>query len=359
MNYLNLGCGSHFHPNWTNVDFVSTGEGVLAHNLRTGIPFDDCTFDVVYHSHVLEHFPKDEAPYFLYECLRVLKPEGVLRLVVPDLEQIARCYLKALEHSLAGSQEWAQNYNWILLELYDQVVRNVSGGDMAAYLAQETIANEDFVIQRTGHEAENLIRILRARKSRLEESHSFAALSESESLLLDLLGSEDYQALQIGRFRKSGEVHQWMYDRYSIKVLLEDRGFQNISICSASESSIPNFVSFCLDTLPDGRTRKPDSLFMEAIKPAHANPKSIQLTSKTTLNSHQPPKVLDELPAVQSLNEKISTLKKRVKNRKEENQRLTEELKAQQMELEAIKNSKLWKLRGFVNRAKQVLGLVD
>ena len=41
MELLNLGCGTRFHPSWTNVDFVSTGNNVIAHNLLNGIPFED------------------------------------------------------------------------------------------------------------------------------------------------------------------------------------------------------------------------------------------------------------------------------------------------------------------------------
>ncbi len=61
--YLNLGCGTRYHPAWTNVDMVSKSEHVLAHNLREGIPFPDAHFEVVYHSHVLEHFTRQEGRY--------------------------------------------------------------------------------------------------------------------------------------------------------------------------------------------------------------------------------------------------------------------------------------------------------
>ena len=54
MQCLNLGCGDRYHPDWTNINFTSTGGGVIAHNLKQGIPFPDESFDVVYHSHVLE-----------------------------------------------------------------------------------------------------------------------------------------------------------------------------------------------------------------------------------------------------------------------------------------------------------------
>jgi predicted SAM-dependent methyltransferase len=95
MKLLNLGCGNRYHPDWTNVNFTSTGDGVIAHNLTQGIPFPDNYFDVVYHSHVLEHFPKAQAEDFIKDCYRVLCPQGILRVVVPDLEEIARTYLDA------------------------------------------------------------------------------------------------------------------------------------------------------------------------------------------------------------------------------------------------------------------------
>ena len=85
---LNLGCGGRFHPEWTNIDFYSSGGAVIAHDLNLGIPFPDSSFDVVYHSHVLEHFPKAKARRFIAECVRVLKPGGILRVVVPDLEDL-------------------------------------------------------------------------------------------------------------------------------------------------------------------------------------------------------------------------------------------------------------------------------
>jgi predicted SAM-dependent methyltransferase len=71
--YINLGCVSHFHEDWVNVDFVVTGKDVIAHNLNLDIPFENDTFEVVYHSHVLELFSKDKVDFFIRECYRVLK----------------------------------------------------------------------------------------------------------------------------------------------------------------------------------------------------------------------------------------------------------------------------------------------
>jgi len=283
MNYLNLGCGYRFHPDWTNVDFVSTGEGVIAHNLREGIPFLDSSFDVIYHSHVLEHFSKKEAELFVRECYRVLRPQGVLRVVVPDLEQIVRIYLTALEKASSGLPEWAFNYEWISLEMYDQTVRNNPGGEMATYLYRKQLPNKEFILERWGIEAKNLIEAASKQGKEIDpvtrQEGIFEKLLKNvyrffryrnyrkELLLKGILGKE-YNALQIGRFCQSGEVHQWMYDRYSLGVILKKCGMENIVQRTATESYIADWPSFNLDTEPDGTIYKPDSLFMEAIKPS-------------------------------------------------------------------------------------------
>jgi hypothetical protein len=74
------------------------------------------------------------------------------------------------------------------------------------------------------------------------------------------------QAFEEGVFRNSGEIHRWMYDRYSLRRLLEQAGFIDVRICRADESRIPDFNSYNLDVV-EGKVRKPVSLFMEGIKP--------------------------------------------------------------------------------------------
>ena len=82
---LNLGCGKIFHPDWVNVDLISNNPHVVAFDLNLGIPFAAESFDIVYHSHILEHLERPYAEHLLQECFRVLKPGGLLRVVVPDL----------------------------------------------------------------------------------------------------------------------------------------------------------------------------------------------------------------------------------------------------------------------------------
>jgi hypothetical protein len=187
-----------------------------------------------------------------------------------------------LERASSGSQEAAFNYEWILLEMYDQTVRNYSGGEMGAYLSREHIPNEEFILNRMGIEAKNLIEAVRQQRLQphctpIQEGqikrlpnriYRFLRYPtyRRELLLQKLLGQE-YSTLQMGRFRQSGEVHQWMYDRYSLGLLLEKCGLKNIIRRTATESYISDWSSFNLDTDLDGTVYKPDSLYMEAIKP--------------------------------------------------------------------------------------------
>ena len=58
-----------------------------------------------------------------------------------------------------------------------------------------------------------------------------------------------------------------MYDRVSLASLLGELGFVDVRVCQAHESRIDSFDDYQLDR--DGeRVRKPDSLFVEAVKPS-------------------------------------------------------------------------------------------
>jgi predicted SAM-dependent methyltransferase len=282
MRLLNLGCGQQYHNDWTNIDFYKS-PNIIDHNLLKGIPFIDNEFDVVYHSHLLEHFSKSDGEKFIKECFRVLKPGGIIRIAVPDLEEIVKNYFVNLKGALDCDANSAYNYEWTMLELYDQAVRNISGGEMAAYLYRKDIPNKEFVFERIGEEGMNLHKIYLdsvedSSKHDVQESKRNMRLSlvkfarKLRSLFFRLLFKNEYElkksnseALEIGKFRLSGEIHQWMYDHYSLSLLLKRAGFCNIRKVSAFESNIPGWDKFNLDH-KDGQVRKPDSLFMEASK---------------------------------------------------------------------------------------------
>jgi predicted SAM-dependent methyltransferase len=252
-DFLNLGCGEMFHRAWTNVDFRAFSPEVMAHDLRQPLPFADASFAAVYSSHLLEHFSRPCAPLFLAECRRLLKPGGILRLVVPDLETIAKLYLENLRGALAGDPKAAARHQWMTVELLDQMVREESGGEMLKYWMQDPLPEEEFILQRCGWEVSRFLQAHRARPQKKDPPGQDPPVRPSPA--------------QITEFRETGEVHKWMYDRYSLPRLLESLGFTECKSCAAHESRIPNFNSYLLDLNQDGSVRKPDSLFIEAAKP--------------------------------------------------------------------------------------------
>ncbi len=274
IKYLNLGCGQRFHLDWVNLDLHPCSQAVQQGDLQKELLFPDGSFDVVYHSHVLEHFSRHNGLRFLERCEKVLRPGGVLRVVVPDLERIVELYRLAFNNALNRELGSQFDYDWAVIEMYDQTVRECSGGEMVQFVRKATPSQLAFLRARLGGE---LDRMLPTADQTSEASPNQKSLGYRlrislgdrfrRSTLRLLLGQEGLAAYDRGNFRKSGEVHNWMYDRYSLARALESVGFGESKQVGPSESRIANWSSFNLDTEPDGRVYKPDSLYMEASKP--------------------------------------------------------------------------------------------
>ena len=150
---LNLGCGLVAPETWQNYDsswhqYLSTYpliDGLLRRvgltsesrwppnvqylNLNRPWNFGDGSSDVVYAHHVFEHLTQRSAELFLRESRRVLRADGVLRLVVPDMAQLAQEYLaqlpsaqaEALIHLLSAINLQVPKHSNPLRALYEQI----------------------------------------------------------------------------------------------------------------------------------------------------------------------------------------------------------------------------------------------
>jgi SAM-dependent methyltransferase len=251
---LNVGCGTHMHRSWNNLDFsiytrlrrhmwmvsLLSQIGIISHprlslfekvapdviswNLKHGIPFEPETFDVVYHSHVLEHIDREHVGDFLRECFRVSKIGGILRVVVPDLEKWARAYLRSFGASGASVAE-------------ADVIHHQ---DLISALLVQMVDREPT----TRRAQKPLVRWLERRV--------------------------------LGDGAQVGWQHRWMYDRITILHLLERTGFEDCRVVEAQESRIAQWNTFGLDILPDGTEYKPESIWIEAVRrrPALENAQS-------------------------------------------------------------------------------------
>jgi len=108
---INIGCGLSGISGWHNLDNSPTitlsripvlnrllktpawPRDVRRYDVRRGLPFANGSVRYIYSSHAFEHFTGAESLAIAKECFRALGPHGILRIVVPDLELIAREYL--------------------------------------------------------------------------------------------------------------------------------------------------------------------------------------------------------------------------------------------------------------------------
>lgn len=90
---INFGSGAAGRPGWINVDVVTSPGVSCVVDCRSEQPFADNSARLIFTEHFLEHieYPLD-AQKFLSECRRILKPGGLLRIVVPDAEQYLSAY---------------------------------------------------------------------------------------------------------------------------------------------------------------------------------------------------------------------------------------------------------------------------
>jgi SAM-dependent methyltransferase len=183
------------------------GENILVHDLSKGIPADDSSVDAVYHSHMLEHLDRDVAERFMREVKRVLRPGGIQRISVPDLEGYVRAYIDHLENG-----NGSPGHDQYVAAILEQSVRREARGTSLQSGPRRFV--------------ENLI---------------------------------------MGDARNRGETHQWMYDFKNLSELLGRTGYSDIRRCTFDESSIPDWDSYGLDRDESGGEYKPESLYVEAV----------------------------------------------------------------------------------------------
>lgn len=179
MLKLNLGSGPNGIDGWLNYDWgllpwvnkfgfidIFIGLGLITADykikwpkfdlvdIRKGLPLSNKSVDVIYCSHVLEHFEKLETLGVLKDCRRVLKKNGIMRIVLPDLR--------------------------LMMDKY----------------------------------------------------------KSADSFCRDFFGFDKDKKYGIsGRFIRG---HQWMYDTDSLKNILSEAGFKNITVCSFRKGLCPD-----------------------------------------------------------------------------------------------------------------------
>ena len=94
MRLLNWGCGGDLRDDpWVNADKADYGDRARPWDItEIGIPLEDGGVDGIVCSHSLQALRYSEVPHALSEFHRVLRPGGVLRVIVPDIEEAFHRY---------------------------------------------------------------------------------------------------------------------------------------------------------------------------------------------------------------------------------------------------------------------------
>jgi predicted SAM-dependent methyltransferase len=106
---LHLGCGTVRLEGWVNIDI--DGQPDLVLDLRFGLPFADGSVDRIHSEHMLEHFSLADSQLLMTEACRVLRPGGVIRIGMPDLEDVIKRYTAPDWRNQPWIQD--QNFDWI------------------------------------------------------------------------------------------------------------------------------------------------------------------------------------------------------------------------------------------------------
>ena len=240
MLILNLGCGTKVSGRCINIDwspylrirkmpgsmlwarfvigasrmerFRQLPGSIMVLDLRKPLPFAEGSVDAVCHSHFLEQIDRASLMPFLAEVRRVLRPDGVHRIVVPDWEDKVHRYLQSLDQSVQGLRSGT---------VHDE--------EVSALIEHFT---------RT-------------------EAHGTSVQGRFRRTL---------ERIVLGNAARRGETYRWAYDRVNLPALLTEAGFRRVQLRSFDSSDIADWNEIGLDRTSEGAEYRPRSLYIEAVR---------------------------------------------------------------------------------------------
>ena len=118
---LHLGCGNKKLDGFINIDIRYLPNVDEVNNIKFLRNYELNSIDEIYTSHTLEHFGRWEYKYVLNRWYELLKPNGLLRMAVPDFESICNYYIKTKDLNkliglLYGGQDYNENYHYMTFD---------------------------------------------------------------------------------------------------------------------------------------------------------------------------------------------------------------------------------------------------
>ncbi|WP_067616591.1 class I SAM-dependent methyltransferase [Dissulfuribacter thermophilus] len=118
---LHIGCGKKYLPGYKHLDIIDYDHVDYVCDAKRLKMIDDETVSEIYACHILEHFKRNEVLEVLKEWHRVLVPNGLIRISVPDFEAIVAEYLvngdlNRLQGLLFGGQTYDYNFHHVAFD---------------------------------------------------------------------------------------------------------------------------------------------------------------------------------------------------------------------------------------------------
>lgn len=126
LSLLQIGCGPCPNFKFINLDYDWQPGVDIVWDINQPLPFESNTLKGIFTEHCLEHFGLSKLDSVLKEFYRILKPNGYLRIVVPDLKKYVAAYWRRLndlsceEDALSS----AKDFNRVFYVGHEGMVKN-------------------------------------------------------------------------------------------------------------------------------------------------------------------------------------------------------------------------------------------
>lgn len=108
---LNLGSANVRIEGYTNLDIYPFENVDILHDIEKRLPFENDSIEEIYCHHALEHCSMEAISSMLKDWNRVLKTDGKIRIITPEINS---CMKKFLETPESDSNKWGYMIEYIL-----------------------------------------------------------------------------------------------------------------------------------------------------------------------------------------------------------------------------------------------------
>ena len=222
--------GGFSHPCWRNLDLLRSVEGWnnsynsskdIPHDLLSmeSLPIENNTAEIIQSQYSIEHISDEAALFFLKEANRALKPGGILKIVVPNIELDYLAYTNNDKSYFAiDSMSLKKNY-----EAKSRFKTPFNQASFEQIFLSRFASNATII-----HGGNNPNRI-----DDKEFKHSFATMDKEDAFT----HCSSKCSVEVQKEIRYNHINWWNHNK--LLRMLEEAGFKQNSILAPGQSSTP------------------------------------------------------------------------------------------------------------------------